>query len=184
MEDLEKILKLCKKGNRRAHDQLYAKFRNLWFGTSLRYARNQEEAEDVFQEGLLQIFKDLKQYNSKKSKFSTWSNRVLIYAALRYLKKNHWQNTFTNIEEEHLSKGYEANIINDMSATEITKLIGALPMGYRIVFNMYVIEGFSHNEIAKELEITVGTSKSQLFKARKMLKAKLDFHLLNREHEI
>ncbi|MDA9773500.1 sigma-70 family RNA polymerase sigma factor [Saprospiraceae bacterium] len=184
MDDLEKILKLCKKGNRAAHDKLYKQFRNLWFGTSLRYSRNEEEAEDIFQEGLLQIFKDLRHYNIKKSKFSTWSNRVLIHAALKYLKKNHWQNTFIDIEQDQIDTAYKANIIENISANEIIKLISGLPMGYRLVFNLYVIEGFTHLEIAKRLEISIGTSKSQLFKARKMLKKVVDIHLLNRGYEI
>lgn len=184
MEDLDKILKLCKKGHREAHDQLYMKFRNLWIGTSMRYSRNKEEAEDILQEGLLQIFKDLRQFNMKKSKFSTWSNRVLIHAALKYLKKNHWQNTFVNIDDQHDNTSYDANIIDNISANEITKIISSLPLGYRLVFNMYVIEGFSHKEIAQQLEISVGTSKSQLFKARKMLKNTVDIHLLNRGYEI
>ena len=156
----------------------------MWFGTSLRYARNQNEAQDIFQEGLLQIFKDLRQFKIEKAKFSTWSNRVLIHAALKYLKKNQWQNTFKNIEEVDDNRSLSANIIENISAKEITKLISSLPLGYRLVFNMFVVEGFTHVEIAKHLEISVGTSKSQLFKARKTLKNALDSHLLNRGHEI
>lgn len=184
MDDLKNILDQCKKGDRRAHDQLYGQYKSMWFGTSLRYSRNQQEAQDIFQEGLLQIFKDLRQYNSEKAAFSTWSNRVLIHAALKYLKRNHWQNTFKNIDELENSSKIPTTIVDEMSAKEITKLISLLPLGYRLVFNMYVIEGYSHKEIAEHLEISVGTSKSQLFKARKTLKNALDSHLINRGYEI
>lgn len=141
---------------------------------SLRYGRTRDEAQDILQEGLVQIFKDLHQFNPAKAHFSTWSNRVLVHAALKYLKKGNWQNTFREITDGAKEMSDDQNIHDQLAAKELIAMIAALPLGYKLVFNMYAIEGYSHKEIAAELGISVGTSKSQLFKARKLLKEQVE----------
>jgi RNA polymerase sigma-70 factor (ECF subfamily) len=140
-----------------------------------RYAPNAEEAKDMFQNGLVEIFTDLHQYEPKRSKFSTWSNRVMAHAAIRYLKQR--SATFSVIEQEsvaELDTNYDEDKINSET---ITLAIQKLPAGYRAVFNMYVLEGYSHQEIARFLNITVSTSKSQLHKAKKQLRQWLEVKL-------
>ena len=140
----------------------------------LRYGRNKTEAEDILQEGLLYIFRDLKQFNADRGQFKSWSARVLVNAALRYLKKNQWQQSFADLEVITSEATINNDILERISAKELTQVIQKLPSGYRVVFNMYAIEGFSHREIAEHLNISISTSKSQLFKARRALKQHLE----------
>lgn len=158
------------KGNRIAHKELYSLYKNAWVITSLRYGSNQQESEDILQEGVLQIYKDLHQFNSDKASFKTWSQRVIVHAALRYIRKNSWQNLFIDIDDYSKDLYVENDQLSSISANEILGYIRQLPAGYKLVFNLYAIEGFNHKEIANRLNITEGTSKSQLFKARRMLK--------------
>jgi RNA polymerase sigma-70 factor (ECF subfamily) len=170
LENIQKIIKKCLRGNSEAHKALYLAHKNSWILTSLRYGKDSQESEDILQEGILQVFKDLHQFNSKRASFKTWSQRVIVHAALRYLKKNNWQNLFVDLDAVENDFYTENNMMSKLSANEILEHIRTLPNGYRLVFNLYAIEDYSHKEIAAKLNISVGTSKSQLFKARKMLK--------------
>ena len=161
-------------GDKRAEQALYDRYKQRWFRLCLRYGRNRSEAEDIMQEGLMSIFKDLKQFNPQKGTFKYWSNRVLVNAALRYLKKHHWQQSFADLEVAASELTISENILQQITAKELTQVIQKLPSGYRVVFNMYAIEGYSHREIAEKLNISVSTSKSQLFKARRMLRQQLE----------
>jgi RNA polymerase sigma-70 factor (ECF subfamily) len=169
-EIIQKILS----GNRQAERLLYDNYRQFWFRLCLRYGRNKTEAEDILQEGLLYIFRDLKQFNADRGQFKSWSARVLVNAALRYLKKNQWQQSFADLEVITSEATINNDILERISAKELTQVIQKLPSGYRVVFNMYAIEGFSHREIAEHLNISISTSKSQLFKARRALKQHLE----------
>ena len=173
--DLIKNILLGKKSFERI---LYERHRQRWFRLALRYGKNRVEAQDVFQEGLISVFKDLRQFDSERGEFIQWSNRVMVNAALRFLKKNQWQNTFTDLKIAKNEQEISESILDRIAAKELVQIIQQLPLGYRIVFNMYVIEGFSHKEIATELNISTGTSKSQLSKAKKALRNILeDFFL-------
>ena len=168
--DLIKNILLGKKSVERI---LYERHRQRWFRLALRYGKNRVEAQDVFQEGLINIFKDLHQFDSERGEFIHWSNRVLVNSALRFLKKNQWQNTFTDLKVAENEQEISESILDEMAAKELVQIIQQLPLGYRIVFNLYVIEGFSHREIAQKLGIQESTSRSQLVKARKMLQSKI-----------
>jgi len=122
----------------------------------------------------------LHQYDERKSQFSTWSSRVIVNAALRYLKKNSWNATFSELDRDQETNSNEVPVYDQLAEQELISLLQTLPTGYRIVFNMYAIEGYGHKEIAEALGITIGTSKSQLSKARKMLRAKLETHLISK----
>ncbi len=182
MQSDHDLIKNILLGKKSAERILYERHRQRWFRLSLRYGKSRGEAQDVFQEGLISIFKDLHQFDAERGEFIHWSNRVMVNAALRFLKKNQWQNTFTDLKIAENEQEISESILDKMAAKELVQIIQQLPLGYRIVFNMYVIEGFSHKEIAAELEITIGTSKSQLSKAKRALRHILeDFFLKEKE---
>ena len=169
----------CTQGDERSQRELYLRYRERWYKLSLRYGRNREEANDILQEGLVSIFNDMHQYDFKRSQFITWSNRVLVNAALRYLKKNAWNTAFTDISMVDEGENNDVDIYDQLAEKELITILQGLPTGYRIVFSMYAIEGYTHKEIANSLNITEGTSKSQLSKARKMLKKILESQLIS-----
>lgn len=183
MINLQNIVEQSIKGNADAQRVLYEKYRTQWYMTSLRYGKNKMEAEDIFQESLINIFNRLKSYNKEKSAFNTWSTRVIINSAMTYLKKNSWANSMAGLDNTYNVELKEENVYDKLSAKELTLLVQKLPIGYRLVFNMYAVEGYTHKEIAEQLEITEGTSKSQLFKARRELKRTLESQLNSSTHE-
>ncbi|HRH50959.1 MAG TPA: sigma-70 family RNA polymerase sigma factor [Panacibacter sp.] len=137
----------------------------------LRYASNREQAEDMLQETFIRVFKYIHQYRFGGS-FEGWLKRTAANCALKMLQKK----TLHFFEIEHdLQTASPANIsaVTNLSEIELLKLISGLPDGYRIVFNLYAIEGYSHDEIAKLLRIKTATSRSQLAKARKMLQQQI-----------
>lgn len=146
----------------------------MLFGISLKYSRNYQDAEDTLQDSFLIIFDKIKQYNNKGS-FEGWLKRIVINTALqKYRKKNHLQLikevsdteevVEVDFEDTHLDIGF------------LLKLVQELPDKYRLVFNLYVLDSYSHREISKMLNISEGTSKSNLSRARKKLKEKLEKH--------
>lgn len=162
------------RGNAAAQRALYEAHRVKWFMICLRYAHNKMEAEDMLQEGLISIFKELKQYDANKATFSAWSNKVMVNAALQHLRK--WKklsfNESVDSYENQLSTS--ENVYDKIGAKELTTMVQNLPEGYRVVFNLYVIEGYKHKEIAEMFSISENTSKSQLLKAKKMLRNQLE----------
>jgi len=176
-KELNHIIRKAVNGDQKAYNEIYMQYRSMWFMISMRYGKNKMQSEDILQDGLIRIFNDLAKYDSKKSRFSTWSSRVLVNAALRNLQKSNWNETFVDIENaEDITDEY-FSIIDEINTKELTLMIQSLPTGYRVVFNMYVLEGYSHKEIAEHLNISEGTSKSQLSKARKQLRHILESQL-------
>lgn len=183
MKDLVHILKKSQAGDQVAQRRLYEQCRSRWYMTSLRYGKNKMQAEDIMQEGMINIYKNLHTYDVDRAAFSTWSTRVLINAALSYLKKNSWADSMGDIDQIYDAHDESETIYDRLSARELTQLVQTLPTGYRVVFNMYVIEGYTHKEIATILGISDGTSKSQLLKARKKLRTKLESQFNSDLHE-
>lgn len=177
MRQPEEIIQGAKHGEERAQRSLYLHYRSVWYAQCLRYGKNRYEADDIFQEGLVQVYRDLRQYDSKRGKFSTWSARIFTHTALRYLKKNEPYRYMSEPTPENMGAD-PTDVIGDLQAKELTQLLQQLPAGYRLVFNMYVLEGYKHHEIAERLNISEGTSKSQLFKAKKQLKELLENYLM------
>ena len=175
MDKLQNIIKRSIEGEETAQRNLYVMFRSKWYPLCLRYGKNKQQSDDIFQEGLIQVYKDLHQFDANRASFYTWSCRVISHAALRYLKKDSWHQTFADLEEQDETSIEEETIFDKIAAKELIALLQKLPKGYRIVFNMYVLEGYNHREIAEQLEITEGTSKSQLAKAKKMLRELLKY---------
>jgi len=167
-KDLQRIKK-AKRGNKKASAELYQRHEAYWFGICLRYGRDRTEAQDIFQEGVMQIFQHLGKFNPQKGNFKGWSNTVLIHQALKYLKKHQWEQSFNDLEQIEQEQEFAEHVVDSISAKELTELIQRLPTGYRLIFNMYEIEGYSHKEIAAALNISIGHSKSQLSKANNTL---------------
>lgn len=162
------------RGNAGSQRALYDMHRVKWFMICLRYAHNKMEAEDMLQEGLINIFKELKQYDSKRATFSAWSNKVMVNAALQHLRK--WKKLSFNESVESYENQLSTNedVFDTIGAKELATMVQNLPEGYRVVFNLYVIEGYKHKEIADMFSISENTSKSQLLKAKKMLRNQLE----------
>lgn len=177
MKNITNTIKSCVKGNAGAQRELYDEYRVYWYMLCMRYGKSKEQADDIFQEGLIKVYKDLYQFDSSRSAFKTWSSRVMVHAALRYLKKYTWVDTLSLEEVAYHFEDQDETVYSALAARELTMVVQQLPIGYRLVFNMYAIEGYSHKEIAKELGISEGTSKSQLSKARKYLRTKLESQL-------
>lgn len=177
MRNVTDIIHLSIKGDAQAQRALYEEYRVYWYMLCMRYGKSKAQADDIFQEGLIKVYRDLYQYDNAKGGFKTWSSRVMVHSALRYLKKYTWVDTLSLQDEANEYEDNEETVYSRLAARELTQVIQHLPIGYRLVFNMYAIEGYSHKEIASRLEISVGTSKSQLSKARKYLRNKLESQL-------
>lgn len=143
------------------------------FRLCLRYAGDHAEAEDLLQDGFIKVFNDLHQF-SFKGALGGWVRKVILNVALQHVRKKHrmFQVTETDVVVNQISA--DDNIISDLHAETLTKLIQKLPPGYRAVFNLYAIEGYSHLEIADMLGIEEGTSKSQLSKAKATLRVMIE----------
>ncbi len=169
-----KTIKKCLRKNPRAQRELYERYKRKWFMICLRYAQNKSEAEDILQEGLISVFNNLRQFDSRKASFPAWSNKVMVNAALQHIRK--WKKLDFNdsIDDFENQLPDQEEIFDTIGAKELTLLIQKLPEGYKIVFNMYVVEGYMHKEIADILGISESTSKTQLLKAKKMLRNQLE----------
>jgi RNA polymerase sigma factor (sigma-70 family) len=167
---LDQIIRDCQKEDIRAQEQLYRLLSSKLFSVCLKYSRNYEDAQDNLQDGFLLIFKKISQYQFKGS-FEGWAKRVMINNVLqRYRTEGIFEIVSENMPEE-ADVEIEAE---DISMDFLVSIIQELPDRYRMVFNLYVIDGYSHKEIAEMLNITDGTSKSNLARARMILKEKIE----------
>ncbi|GJM32051.1 MAG: DNA-directed RNA polymerase sigma-70 factor [Saprospiraceae bacterium] len=164
-----KLIEDCKNGDRRAQEELYRRYKAMLFGVCLRYAGSREEAEDFLQDGFVKIYKNLYQYRPVGS-LSAWMRKVVINVALQHLRRK--RHLFSEVEIDTLADQYEVEdqLFSSFRAKALMKMIQQLPDGYRTVFNLYVIEGYSHKEIADQLGINEATSKSQLSRAKSTLR--------------
>lgn len=172
-----KIITDCKKGKAYAQDKIYDLYSGAMLGICARYASNIAEAEDILQESFIKVFIKISKYDfTSVASFSAWMKKIVVNTALNYIRDNKKhkifdeidQNAEMYIQEQELE---EPNI--SISQKEILELIQNLPDGYKIVFNLFVFEKYTHQDIATELDISVNTSKTQLFKARKLLQTRV-----------
>lgn len=178
MESKEQnLINGCIKKDRKAQRRLYDLYKVQLFRVCLRYAKDRPEAEDILQDGFLKIFADIHQYKGSGA-LGGWLRRVMVNTALQHLRKQKRRGQTLEITE--IADTYQAEevIMSDLRAKTLTRLIQQLPPGYRAVFNMYVIEGYSHREIAEQLNVTESTSKSQLSKAKALLRKMLEKNLV------
>lgn len=165
------LIEGCKKHESHAQRQLYDRFSGKMYALCNRYIKDKMEAEDVLVTSFTKIFERIHQYKGEGS-FVGWLRRVVVNESLSYLRKNKNMYLETDIEALHHEPNFE-KIDTQLEAEDLLKMINDLPTGYRIVFNLYAIDGFSHKEIANHLEISENTSKSQLSRARAMLQRNL-----------
>lgn len=168
----KELIQACIKGDRNCQKQIYEYYAPKMMAVCQRYAKNKAEAEDIFQEGFIRVFRHIQNFTSEGS-FEGWIRRIMINTALKYNAKKSvaWNLDFSEIADMH--EKVEPSVISSLSEEELTHYISELPEGYRMVFNLFVVEGYSHKEIGDLLSIEESTSRSQLVKARKMLQFKL-----------
>ena len=167
---VEELISKSIKNNRRAQQQLYALLKNKIMGICYRYIPNKPDREDVFQEVMVKIFKNLPSLKEPKA-LHAWSRRVAITTALNYLNKQSCQHS--DIEEVSTVPAPDLNILTDMHVEDLVKLIHDLPYTYRTTFNLFVIDGYSHKEIASMMGVSPNTSKSNLRCAKQALVEKI-----------
>ncbi len=178
---LEQLIENCKKQNTKAQGELYKLFSSKLFAICLKYSRNRMEAEDNLQDAFLIIFNKIEQFKNKGS-FEGWLKRITVNTVLqRYrnekvfelIKENTIEDVTVDIEEDTISIDYLLEIIQE------------LPDRYRLIFNLYVLDGYSHKEIAKMLDINLGTSKSNLARARQILRQTIaDFKIAQQSQSL
>lgn len=161
------LIDACKRKDRKAQRLLYERYASVMLGVCRRYVKDQMEAEDVMIEGFFKVLTKISMYNGEGS-FEGWVRRIMINESLMHLRKN---NHFQYTEEINPNLDYheEPTVLDEIAAEEILNLLDEMPPGYRTVFNLYVVEGYKHREIAEELEISINTSKSQLILAKQRM---------------
>ena len=166
---LQQLILKCKRQDLKAQEQLYKLYSHKLFALCLKYSSDRQQAEDNLQDAFLMIFKKISQYQEKGS-FEGWMKRITINIALQKYRK---QTVFEIIHEDQLSEPQIEIDDEEVSVDFLLKIIQELPDRYRQVFNLYALDGFSHKEIAEFLDISPGTSKSNLSRARIILKEKI-----------
>jgi RNA polymerase sigma-70 factor (ECF subfamily) len=164
----------CQRGDRRAQEILYTRYARRMFAVCLRYARHRLEAQDLLQEGFIRVFGKLDAFRMEGS-LEGWVRRIMVHTCINHYRKKAFQNERFGLE--HLPEGMvEATALDGLGQAELMRLVGELPDGYRMVFNLFAIEGYDHAEIADLLGCGESTSRSQLAKARRMLQARIAQH--------
>ncbi len=160
------------KGDPNHQKSIYEKYKVSLFKLCLLYVKDRSIAEDLLQEGFIKIFTKLSSFNADKGTFTGWARKIMINECLQYLRSFKKQVKVEELDEViyMFSSRYERDTIARLSLDELYNIINTLPEGYKIVFNLYVVEGYNHREIAELLGISENTSKSQLHKAKSKLK--------------
>ena len=166
------LIQGCLDGNRQMQEILYKKFSSKMYSVCLRYSGNIEDANDLLQEGFIKIFRNLEKFRGDGS-FEGWIRRIFVNTSIEHFRKKVKLYNVTEVQENTI-EDVELNILDSMAEKDIIFLVNELAPGYKAVFNMHVIEGYSHKEIADILGITEGTSKSQLARAKGVLKKSLE----------
>lgn len=168
----EELIHGCIKGKESYQYEVYRRFSPKMFGVCLRYCASREEAEDVLQDGFIKVFNKIDTFKFNGS-FEGWIRKIMVNTALRN-KYTHFRahevNTLEGVEHPTIDE----KITSNLSTMDLMKLVNELPTGYKLVFNMFAIEGYSHKEIAEMLQIQEATSRSQFLRARQFLREKLE----------
>ncbi len=163
----------CLKGNRSSQNALYHALADKMYGVCLRFSRSAHEAEEILQEGFIKVFSSLHQYRDEGS-FEGWVRKIMVNTALQRYRKRSSLHAVVSLElTENEPGANEEEIVANLSAKELLNLVQELPPAYRMIFNLYVFEGYQHKEIAVMLDISEGTSKSNLHDARRWLKDRI-----------
>jgi len=168
----QQMIALCKKGDRTAQKALFDTLSSKMFAICIRYMGNREAAEDVLQEGFISLFSKLDSYSGEGS-FEGWARKVFVNTALMTLRRNDVMRQSEDIESARSLSGNDVSALQSISYKELMGMIAELPPGFRTVFNLFLIEGYSHKEISEMLGISEATSRSQLQRARVMLQNRI-----------
>lgn len=162
------LIQGCINGDRQMQELLYHRFSPKMYTVCLRYSGNAEDARDLLQEGFIKIFKNLSKYRGDGS-FEGWIRRIFVNTSIEHFRKKVHLQDVTETQERTM-EDKEWNVLDNLAEKDIMKMIHQLSPGYKAVFNMHAIEGYSHKEIGDILGINEGTSKSQLARAKMVLK--------------
>lgn len=164
----QELIDGCCKGDRKAQRELYNKYSSQMYAVAMRYSKMQQEAEDILQESFLKVFQNIENFR-KDSSLPYWIKRIVVNTALNHQRSKLYLYPMVDISDLKNQSGNEL-ILSSFSHKELMEMIRRLPTGCQVIFNLYAIEGYKHHEIAKMLEISEGTSKSQYARAKSLLK--------------
>jgi len=169
----EQIIDGCANNDRKMQKELYDKYSPVLYAICLRYARNRDDAKDILQDGFVRIFLNINQF-SRQHSFEGWMKRIMINTSITHYKQNskyYYQQDISEVEQTTvLTEHFDSD---EFTREELMNVLQSISDGYRMVFNLYVLEGFKHREIADTLGIDVATSKSQFHRAKKIIQEKL-----------
>jgi RNA polymerase sigma factor (sigma-70 family) len=168
LEQPAELIHACINGDRQSQNRLYEQFASKMFGVCMRYSKNREEAEDILQEGFIQVFKSLRHFKFAGS-FEGWVRKIMVNCAIQHFRSKLKMHPVVDIENSQVAEMSNENIIEGLQKKDLLKMVQALPPSYRMIFNLYVFEGMKHREIAELLDISEGTSKSNFFDAKLLL---------------
>lgn len=168
LEQPERLIQACINGDRSSQSCLYEQFATKMFGVCMRYSKNREEAEEIMQEGFVQVFKSLHNFKYAGS-FEGWIRKIMVYCAIQHYRTKPKMHPVMDIENSQAEEMGNEDILAMLHKKELLKMVQALPPAYRLIFNLYVFEGMKHREIAEQLGISEGTSKSNFFDAKVLL---------------
>lgn len=168
-ESPEELLQKSVRGDRKSQEKLYRQFYGFAMGVCVRYTQSRDEALEIVNDSFLKVFTKGDQYDSKYP-FKAWFRRIIVNTALDFYRSQQKHYFHENIEEAYEVSSNDSSPLSQLNHEEIINLIQRLPSGYKMVFNLFVIDGFSHEEISNQLGISVGTSKSNLSRAREALR--------------
>ena len=174
----DEIIAGCKKGKAEFQEALYSLYGPKMMGVCMRYAQDRMEAEDVFQDTFIKVFERIQ--NFKGGSFNSWIYTIFINSSIDNYRSNKQRHLHVSYDDVIEPSNDDVDVVKQMSAEEITEIINQMPEGYRLVFNLFVVDGYSHKEISEMLSITEGTSKSQLYKAKALLVKLLEQNNISR----
>ena len=171
----EEILKGCRKNKRQYQEILYRKYAKKMYGICMSYAGNRDMAQDMLQDAFIKVFSNIKKFKMEGS-LEGWIRRIVSNTAVDQLRKQTRDYRFIVDTDEEPGEAFEPDVLEKLKAQDVLDIVAELPDGARMIFNLHVLEGYTHKEIAKKMNISEGTSKSQFNRARKMLMAMLNKH--------
>ena len=172
MDDTSLVLE-CVKGNSRAQRMLFERFSQKMLGVCMRYAKSTEQAEDVLQDGFIKVFSKLNDFKHDGS-LEGWIRRIMVNTSLDQIRKENKLLGNTSLDNVDYKLQDNAFVLENLAAKDLMKMVQSMPVGYKVVFNMFAIEGYSHKEISEHLGISENTSKSQYSRARAYLRERLE----------
>lgn len=171
--DEQQLIEACIRGNRKAQKELYETYSRKMMGVCLRYAGDRETARDLLQDGFVKVFTSLASY-AEAGSFEGWMRKIFVNTALEHLRKSDVLRDAVDLDNTAEPVQSDNSVISQMSAAELMQIVNALPAGFRTVFNLFAVEGYSHREIGEMLHITESTSRSQYTRAKQMLQHRIN----------